>query len=196
MPISSSVTAATTSSRGAAATTSLKAVPGSDNIDGGTGSDTADYGDKAVSVRVVLHGAASAVVKVGGVNEDTIRNVENVYGGAAADALTGDAGANVLVGRDGNDGLVGSGGNDVLQGGAGRDRLDGGAGASDTADYTDKSAAVRVTLNGAANAVVFVAGAAEDTVKNIETVVGGSAADTLVGDAKDNALLGEGATTC
>ena len=170
----------------------LEGSAGLDNIDGGTGSDTADYGDKAVSVRVVLHGATSAVVKVGGVNEDTIRNVENVYGGAAADALTGDAGANVLIGRDGNDGLVGGGGDDVFQGGAGRDRLDGGAGASDTADYTDKSAAVRVTLNGAANAVVFVAGAAEDTVKNIETVVGGSAADTLVGDAKNNALLGEG----
>ena len=170
----------------------LEGNAGLDNIDGGTGSDTADYGDRAVPVRVVLHGAASAVVKVGGVNEDTIRNVENVYGGAAADALTGDAGANVLVGRDGSDGLAGGGGNDVLQGGAGRDRLDGGAGSSDSADYTDKSAAVRVRLNGAANAVVFVAGAAEDTVKNIETVVGGSAADTLVGDAKDNAFLGEG----
>jgi len=50
------------------------------------GTDIADYGDKAVSVRVTLNGSIGVVVKVGGVAEDTIKNIENIYGGIAADA--------------------------------------------------------------------------------------------------------------
>jgi Ca2+-binding RTX toxin-like protein len=67
-------------------------------------------------------------VKVGGVNDDTIKFVSNLTGGSAADTLTGNSLANVLIGNYGGDTLNGQGGNDTLRGGAGQDFLDGGAG--------------------------------------------------------------------
>jgi hypothetical protein len=99
-------------------------------------------------VSVALNGATNVSVRVGGVVEDTIRNIERVYGGSGADTLTGDSLGNLLDG---------SGGNDLLRGGGGVDFLYGGAGV-DVADYRDKAAAVVVTLNGEANAGVSWAG--------------------------------------
>ncbi|ATQ70597.1 calcium-binding protein [Methylosinus trichosporium] len=153
---------------------------GADTLDGGAGVDTADYGDKTSAVAVTLNGAINATVTVGGVAEDTIRNIENVTGGAASDTLTGDDAANLLSGGNGNDLLKGAGGADILDGGAG----------SDTVDYRDKTAAVAVTLNGATNASVKVGGVAEDTIRNIENIYGGSGADTLIGDGSSNLLRG------
>ena len=107
-------------------------------LDGGVGIDTADYGDKTASVEVTLNGGSTANVKVNGVVEDTIRNIENLIGGSGNDTLVGD----VLANR-----LEGGAGNDLLKGGGGADVLDGGVGI-DTADYGDKTASVDVTLNG------------------------------------------------
>jgi Ca2+-binding RTX toxin-like protein len=72
-------------------------------------------------VAVTLSGGSDAVVRVGGVNEDTIKNVENVYGGSGADTLGGDSLANQLQGGAGNDLLAGGGGADLLRGQAGAD---------------------------------------------------------------------------
>jgi Ca2+-binding RTX toxin-like protein len=160
----------------------LRGGGGMDVLDGGLDVDTADYGDKTASFGVTLNGAADAVVTVGGVAEDTIRNIENVTGGAGGDTLFGDGGANVLSG---------GGGNDRLRGGGGKDVLDGGVGV-DTADYGDKTTSVVVTLNGATDAVVTVGGVAEDTIRNIENVTGGAGGDTLVGDGLANTLFGRG----
>ncbi|MDO8972957.1 peptidoglycan DD-metalloendopeptidase family protein [Reyranella sp.] len=158
----------------------LKGGAGKDTLDGGSGSDTADYGDKTVLVSVTLAGSANAKVKVGGVVEDTVSNIENVTGGSGNDTLTGDG----LTNR-----LVGGAGNDLLRGGLGTDVLDGGTGL-DTADYSDKTASVSVTLAGSANAKVKVGGVVEDTVSNIENVTGGSGNDTLTGDGLTNRLVG------
>ena len=158
----------------------LKGAAGKDTLDGGAGVDTADYGDKTASVIVALNGATNATVKIGGVNEDTIRNIENITGGTGNDTLTGAALNNTLLG---------DGGDDLLKGAAGNDTLDGGAG-TDTADYRDKTAAIAVTLNGATDATVTVGGVAEDTIRNIENVFGGSANDTLIGDGLDNTFRG------
>ena len=155
---------------------------GQDFIDGGAGSDTADYREKSSAVVVTLNGGTDAVVRVGGVAEDTIRNVENVFGGSGADTLIGDASANSLSGGDGGD---------ILRGGLGADVLDGGAGA-DLADYRDKTSSVVVTLNGSSSVAVSVGGVTEDTIRNIEKVFGGSAADRLTGDAAANLLSGCG----
>ena len=153
---------------------------GKDALDGGTGVDTVDYGDKTTSVVVTLNGASATSVTVGGVAEDTLRNIENVIGGSGNDTLIGDGLANTLVGGAGND---------VLRGGAGKDVLDGGAGV-DTADYGDKTISVVVTLNGATNSSVTVGGVAEETLRNIENVIGGSGNDTLIGDGLANTLVG------
>jgi len=158
----------------------LKGGLGADVLDGGAGVDMADYSDKTASVSVTLNGAANAVVKVDGVAEDVLRNIERVTGGSGADTLTGDSLANLLVGGDGDD---------LLKGGAGRDVLDGGAG-MDTADYGDKTVSVLVTLSGATNAAVRIDGIIEDTIRDIENVMGGSGADTLTGDSRDNIFRG------
>ncbi|MDO9100190.1 MAG: M10 family metallopeptidase C-terminal domain-containing protein, partial [Caldisericota bacterium] len=95
----------------------------------------------------------------------------------------------VLRAGGANDTLVGAGGNDVLQGGLGFDVLDGGAGI-DTADYSDKTASVVVTLDEATVAGVTVDGLAEDTIRNVENLIGGSGNDMLTGDRLGNRLVG------
>ena len=47
---------------------------------------------------VTLNGSSNVTVTVGGVAEDTIRNIEKVYGGSGNDSLTGDAKSNVFAG--------------------------------------------------------------------------------------------------
>ncbi|MDO8359475.1 MAG: M10 family metallopeptidase C-terminal domain-containing protein [Devosia sp.] len=107
----------------------LKGRGGADRLDGGAGShDTADYADKSAAVQVTLNGATWVVVKVNGIAEDTIRNIENAFGGSGNDILTGDGLANSLKGNAGADKLVGGGGADTLNGGAGNDTLIGGGG--------------------------------------------------------------------
>ncbi len=155
---------------------------GKDTLDGGAGVDTADYSEKTTAVSVALNGATNATVSVGGVAEDTIRNIENVLGGSANDTLKGDTLANYLFGAAGDDFLQGMGGGDTIDGGAGLD----------TADYRDKSVAVDVTLNGASNVSAKVGGVIEDTLRNVENLQGGSAADKLTGDALANGLFGNG----
>ena len=74
-----------------------------------------------------LHGAAAATVFVGGIAEDTIKNIEwfrRRHKGA--DHLTGDGLDNKLVGNGGNYSLKGKGGIDTLTGGWGKDVLSGG----------------------------------------------------------------------
>ena len=106
----------------------LQGGSGNDTLDGGEGTDTADYSDKTTAVAVTLNGSTSASVTVGGVAEDTVKNIENVTGGSAADTLTGDGLANTLSGGAGNDTLNGGIGDDWLYGGAGSDTLTGGTG--------------------------------------------------------------------
>ena len=181
---------------------------GNDTIDGAAGtSDYARYLSSVGAVVVTLNGTAAVTVTVGEVAEDTIRNVEAVTGGSSGDTLTGDALANTLEGRGGNDTLTGGGNNDVLTGdfgaetgvdimnggpgddilvgGAGNDTMDGGT-ETDTANYFYEDSAVVVTLNGVANVRVFVGGVAEDTIRNIEDLIGGRGNDILTGDARPN----------
>jgi Ca2+-binding RTX toxin-like protein len=153
---------------------------GADVLDGGAGADLAVYDDKTQSVTVTLDGANNVTVFVGGVAEDTLRNVEGVVGGLGADSLTGDGLANVLSGAEGDDVLAGRGGGDLINGEEG----------VDTAVYDEKTLSVTVTLNGANNVTLFVGGVAEDTLRNVENVVGGQAADGLTGDGQNNILDG------
>lgn len=107
----------------------LKGAAGKDWLDGGVGShDAADYAEKAAAVEVKLDGSTWVSVKVNGIGEDTIRNIENIAGGSGSDKLTGDNVATLLKGNAGNDLLLGAGGADTLTGGWGNDTLSGGAG--------------------------------------------------------------------
>ncbi|WP_052121600.1 calcium-binding protein [Inquilinus limosus] len=92
-----------------------------DAIDGGAGIDTASYANS--SQGVVVHLQAGIGLN-GDADGDTLTGIEQVYGSAFNDSLTGDNGNNTFWGGAGNDTIQGAGGADVLKGGAGNDRFD------------------------------------------------------------------------
>lgn len=99
-------------------------------LDGGSGIDTLDYGAVSEGITLTMAGSTDATVVVGvaDVNDDVIRNIENIKGSKAADTITGDSEANTLWGNEGADTLSGGVGNDVIYGGADNDKLYGGVG--------------------------------------------------------------------
>ncbi len=98
---------------------------GDDSYDGGAGNDTISFEDIVDSVTVDL-GAESATG--GQIGDDTVTDMENVFGGWGDDTIIGDAEDNVLCGNDGSDSIDGSAGDDTLIGGGGDDTLFGGDG--------------------------------------------------------------------
>jgi Ca2+-binding RTX toxin-like protein len=149
----------------------LQGGAGKDTLKGGAGLDVADYSDKKKVVDVAI--AKSTTVEVNGKVEDKIKGVEGIFGGSAADQLTGDGKAN------------------LFRGGGGKDSIDGGKGL-DTIDYSDKTKAVEIKLDGSNQITVKVAGKAEDSIKAFENAIGGSAGDKLMGDGEANGLGGGG----
>ena len=167
---------------------------GADRTAGGAGYDTVDYSDRSGGVQVSLDGAAGDGEP--GENDEVAADVEQVAGSSADDRLIGSAGDNVLYGNGGRDSLVGGPGadrleggssDDMLQGSAGPDRLDGGSG-NDWADYSDRGAAVAVTLDGQPGD--GEAGEGDVVEDDVENVRGGTAGDHLVGSDARNTLDG------
>lgn len=185
----------------------LRGGDGYDTLDGKDGQDTASYNDKTAVVMVTLNGANSVRVSVGGTLEDTLQNIENIRAGSADDRLIGDfknnafygeegfdelrggEGDDALYGGPGTDDLYGDDGHDVIHGGEGNDLIDGGYG-WDTVSYARHEKPVVISLQGSTRSAVFVDGAPEDTIVNIESIEGGSADDRLTGNSEDNMLSG------
>lgn len=147
---------------GSAGDDEISGYQGDDKLTGGAGFDTVHYRASTAVVVNLATGKAS-----GGDGNDTIAEFEAIVGSSFNDTLTGDGLANTLNGRVGND------------------ALDGGAGL-DTATYVNASAGVTVSLaTGTATG-----GDGNDTLVNIENLVGTSFDDTLIGDAGINVLTG------
>ena len=136
-------------------------------------------------------------------NDNVTSDVEDVWGGAGDDQLTGNGGPNKLFGDAGNDHLDGLGGDDELRGGDGSDFLDGGGGAdllqgdagSDYAEYDTYIDPVVVTLDGDPDDGADTnADGTADEGDNVKTdhVFGGSGNDHLSGDGLPNQLYGNG----
>jgi hypothetical protein len=180
--------------------------PDNDSLNGGEGEDTAFY-LRTTNVNLSLDN----VTNDGGAGEaDNVHaDVEDVTGGSGADTLTGSDGRNALDGGPGPDNISGLGGNDVLAdagGDSAADRLDGGAGDDSLSagagpdayvggdgedavtDYSGRTFAVTVTLDGVADDGSAAEG--DNVGADVEDVTGGSAADTLTGNAADNELAG------
>ena len=85
---------------------------------------------------------------------------------------------------------MGENGNDTLVGGAGSDYLDGGLG-NDTVDYSSSTASEKVYLeltgqiNGEASG-----GDGDDTLYNIENIIGSAYSDLIYGSSIANSLDG------
>jgi Ca2+-binding RTX toxin-like protein len=112
-----------------------------------------------------------------------------MIGGAGDDTIVGTAANNRLVGGPGDDLLRGKAGDDVLVGGPGRDWLFGDAG-SDTADYSDRTASLHISLDGRFDD--GERGERDNVFPDVENVVGGSGNDVIVGSSRANRLEGRG----
>lgn len=138
----------------------------------------ANIGDKDVTIDGKLIAANSAF----GEGEDRLFNFEAITGSGASDTLVGSSGANTLLG---------GGGDDVLVGTIGGDSLDGGTGEHDAVDYSqlsvyDFNQGVMVDLaSGRAKL-----GGITDTLVGIEDVYGTDFADSIIGNAYANKLMG------
>jgi subtilisin family serine protease len=149
---------------------------GADRLSGGDGADTVTYAARSAPVAVTVGGAAGDGED--GESDDVAADVENVVGGAGADALNGGPGPEFLLGGAGAD---------QIDGGAGADWIAGGAG-DDTAVYSSRVAAVTVSIDdGGADGEP---GEMDNVEGDIENLLGGSGNDTLVGHDGVNVLDG------
>lgn len=120
----------------------------------------------------------------------------SVAGGAGGDNIRGGNRDDALFGDEGQDLLFGNAGNDLLDGGLGADLLVGGGIAGftansgfDLADYSERFAAVTVTLDGRTDD--GEAGEGDNVDTSVDDVLGGTGADVIVGSDLSNALYGE-----
>jgi serralysin len=161
---------------------------------GGEGTDTVTYAEQTAVVYVDL-GAGAGYVKEEGalVLADALDLIENATGGSNNDTLVGDEGGNVLNGGAGQNALYGLDGDDVFIGGTatgGTNQLWGGEG-TNTVDYSEMTATVRVDLGAGAGYVLrgsaFVL---VDQMDNVQNAIGGESDDRLIGNDEANRLDG------
>jgi hemolysin type calcium-binding protein len=107
--------------------------------------------------------------------------------GATPSWVDGGGGNDHLVGGSANDWLWGSTGDDFLEGGLGADLTNGGDG-WDVADFSARTGAVTVTLDGTAGD--GQAGEHDNVSYTVEEVRGGSGNDSLTGGSAANSLKG------
>ncbi|HWT25799.1 MAG TPA: hypothetical protein VN213_20005 [Solirubrobacteraceae bacterium] len=148
---------------------------------GNAGRDTADYRHASAGVRVNKNGGASDGRL--GDRDNISSDVENLVGSRFNDTLEGSSTLQFerYDGLAGDDTLTGLGGPDIFEAGTapdGADRIFGGTdGSADTMTYQKRSVRVEVTSNlfdnddGQAGE--------RDTVREMETLIGGSAGDKL-----------------
>jgi hypothetical protein len=151
-------------------------------------------GDDALTV-TLPDAPALSVVAGGGAGDDVLD-----ASAAAAGALRGDAGDDRLLAGRGAFDVTGGADDDELVGGPagsrtrfladaapdGADHLLGGAG-SDSADYSARTDAVRLTADGVADD--GATGEGDDIAPAVETLVGGAGADVLAGGPGPSVLM-------
>ncbi|MGB8813322.1 MAG: M10 family metallopeptidase C-terminal domain-containing protein [Paracoccaceae bacterium] len=98
---------------------------GNDRIDGGAGADT--YDARLLTTTLVLNLTIGVARNLDAT--DSLTGIENAFGGAGADRMSGNVLNNILTGAGGADLLSGAAGADRLNGGIGADTLYGGDGA-------------------------------------------------------------------
>lgn len=177
----------------------FRGLGGADIINGDGGSDTVAY-DRDAS----KGGAAGVTVNLttgtatdGFGNIDTLSNIENATGTAAADSLTGSGASNTLRGLAGDDTLDGvAGGFDTMQGGQGNDTYivtGGNQVVDEAADNGDGIDEVKSSVNFSLSNPARVLGNVENLTLVGAAIVGiGNDLDNrITGNAQDNFLSGD-----
>jgi Ca2+-binding RTX toxin-like protein len=126
---------------------------------------------------------------------------DSLDGGNGADSMTGNAGNDLLNGGADNNSMFGGDGNDTLKAALGADIYDGGTG-TDLADYSDRTKAVGIALDGVANDGQLVTrlvlglpknlNEGDDVRASVEDVTTGSGDDSIIAGtaAVDNVFRG------
>ena len=149
---------------------------GADVLIGGDGIDSVSYVTRTDDVTVTLDGVADD--GEAGEGDNVAADIENVSGGLGDDVIRGSAVANTLQGGPGDD---------LLDGGAGPDLISGGIGI-DTVDYSARTLAVSVDLDGVPDD--GEAGEGDNVVTDVEDIIGGSGPDILRGGGGANHIIG------
>ena len=110
-----------------------------------------------------------------------------LYGLDRNDTITGNSLDNAIFAGGGDDTVKAGLGNDYLDGGVGDDKLDGGEG-TDTVAYSAAAGSVAVNLNTKVQTGTGADG--NDTLANIENVVGSGFADKITGSKVANVISG------
>lgn len=152
---------------------------GNDLYSGGPGVDLIDGSGATSPLRISL-----AEARIQGYGLDSLRGIERVHGSHLDDVIDGDGQDNELRGGSGNDQIRGFEGDDVLAGDQGDDGLDGGPGV-DLASFDGNGRRLVVNLAGRA-----ATGQGDDSLLDIEDVLGGRRNDVIIGDDSDNRLHG------
>jgi len=158
-----------------------------------SGNDWVDYSYITNSKAVNIDLSQDKAEEIGtSTNFDTLNDIENAKGTKNADTLRGNDSFNVvnsLLGYKGNDSFIVSKGSDYIDGGEG----------FNTMDYSS------VDINNGGNRVVVDLGlnkatdngyhdednnVVEDTLLNIQKVIGTSASDTIYGNSYANVFIG------
>ncbi|MGC4032514.1 MAG: hypothetical protein QM754_12440 [Tepidisphaeraceae bacterium] len=178
-----------------AATATLNTSTHSLNIQGTSGADTIAVTLSGSNVKVQLNSTTSKSFAASSI---TAINVHMSTGNDKFTMTDAVKKAAAIFGEGGNDTLVGGGQNDYLDGGDNDDKLDGGAGddqlkggtGTDTADFSNRTYALNISLDGVAND--GGTGGHDNVFTDVENVKGGSAGDTITGSSKNNKLEGNG----
>src|SRR4051812_34905128 len=155
----------------------LFADAGDDVVNGGTNWDTVNFQTSLTGVTVDLSNPNAQ--DNGALGKDQFKSVE---------AVTGSEHDDVLKARDGGSALLGMGGNDLLVAGPYNDGIVGGSGI-DTVSYVRSPNGASVDL---ANDKTQKTGAGDDSLSEVENLVGSPHADDLTGDANNNTIEGGG----
>jgi Ca2+-binding RTX toxin-like protein len=173
--------------------------PGADRLLGNDTFTLASYQAAPGPVTVDLFGETSS----GAHGPDTLIDIAAVQGSDHDDTLTGDPGTNYLFGGDGND-QISSGSNsgsfgetsdngsdevfefDFMGGDGGDDTITGGAGLQ-VVDFTSSDEPVDVDLTSG-----VATGDGNDTISEVNVVIGSFLSDVLTGDDEGNGFEGGG----
>jgi len=182
-------------------------------IDGGAGFDYVNYENATTDITINLQKKFATGSTIG---TDTLINIEEVRAGSGNDILTasfngsqldggggndqllGGKSADTLYGGDGNDSVNAGNGNDLIIGGdgAGDDNYNGGKGI-DTVKYASAVAGIKVDIsspNGFATSIdksiIDASNIGNDTLRDIENVIGSSYDDLIIGSIVANMFLG------
>jgi ELWxxDGT repeat protein len=159
---------------------------GNDSLVGGDG-DVVSYADEfsGPAVQGIVADLEGGTVIDAWGDTDELLGIHNLQGSELGDSIAGSAAANWVQAIGGDDTVSGGDGDDYLNGGLGRDLIDGGEG-FDFAVYETATGSVVVDL-----AAGTASGAdGDDTLANIDGVVGSEHDDLLSGDDNGNILVG------